>query len=367
MSTISQDVAPSASQTQPMPTALTAEELMSCIQNHKMAVRESREYPHIVSIILKKAVFYDNLWKTMPIMTRGFFINRDTRQVVARGYEKFFNLNETEENTLDVLSKRLRFPVSVHIKENGFIGLVGYDAKTDSLIFASKSVLSPEGDFALLAEASLRNALDKNKKEESLAHLKTLLKESNLCLTMEVISPEHDPHIIEYDQSGVVLLDILHRSPQFVPLDYNETASLGRRLNLPVKKLACTLKTPSDLADFAKANEKSLAKIEGYVLRDADNQQLKIKSPFYIGWKIARSHVARLALERVNKNKRVAPLQQEKLTQYGAGIVAEEIMDFAHWAQRQDAPILSSDIISLRNAYWAEIGHKNNVSVVLEL
>ena len=366
MSATSQNVALSASQAQPMPTALTAGEFMSYIQNPKIVVRESREYPHIVSVVLKRAVFYDNLWKTMPLMTRGFFINRDTRQVVARGYEKFFNFNETEENTLDALGKRLRFPVSVHIKENGFIGLVGYDAKTDSLVFASKSVLSPEGDFALLAETSLRNALDKNKKEESLAHLKALLKESNLCLTMEVISPEHDPHIIEYDKSGVVLLDILHRSPQFVPLDYNETASLGQRLNLPVKKLACTLETPSDLADFAKANEKSLAKIEGYVLRDADNQQLKIKSPFYIGWKIARSHVARLALERVNKNKSLRPLQQEKLAQYGAGIMAEEIMDFADWAQRQDTPMLSSDIISLRRAYWEELGHKNDVSAVPE-
>lgn len=54
---------------------------------------------------------------------RGLFLDGNGN-VVARGFEKFFNLGENEQTTRENIDKRLKFPVRVERKENGFLGLV---------------------------------------------------------------------------------------------------------------------------------------------------------------------------------------------------------------------------------------------------
>lgn len=59
-------------------------------------------------------------------------------KVAARAYDKFFNIGEGEETHMDMLQRRLRFPVIAYVKENGYLGIVSYDEEKDDLLVACK-------------------------------------------------------------------------------------------------------------------------------------------------------------------------------------------------------------------------------------
>lgn len=67
--------------------------------------------------------FKNQRWDEYSSKARGLFLDGNGN-VVARGFEKFFNLGENEQTTRENIDKRLKFPVRVERKENGFLGLV---------------------------------------------------------------------------------------------------------------------------------------------------------------------------------------------------------------------------------------------------
>lgn len=74
------------------------------------------------------------------------YINIPKGKIVARGYTKFFNVNERPETKFDMLQHKLKFPVTAYVKENGFLGLVSYNEIDDSLFVTTKS--NPDGNYA---------------------------------------------------------------------------------------------------------------------------------------------------------------------------------------------------------------------------
>ena len=77
---------------------------------------------------------------------RGLFLNTLTNEIVIRAYDKFFNIGERRDTELAALEQTMTFPVRAWVKENGFLGLVGYDSAAGGLVMASKS--TTEGDYA---------------------------------------------------------------------------------------------------------------------------------------------------------------------------------------------------------------------------
>lgn len=337
-------------------THISPYELDVLARNRSLFVKEFETRPHIVSIGAKKSVFYENTWDSLPVKTRGLFVDRISGAIVARGYEKFFNLGERPESQEAALMDSLVFPVFADVKENGFIGIVGYDTRTDSIMAASKSIISPEGDFArMAAEIFLDNLDEGGGVFGKLDYLKELLRDTKTCVTMEVISPKKDPHIIKYEREHVVLLDILRLSKEFRPLENSAVVELGLSLGLDVKKRAVTLNDRAELADFIKQCAASTGRIEGYVLRDSVNAQFKIKLPYYAAWKVLRSRVAKIPqtlpchMDLLYKNTRNA------LSKCGAGAFAEEAEDFLRWATNKPAESLSElPIVALRDEFHAE-------------
>ena len=94
--------------------------------------------------------------------------------------------------------------MSAHIIEGAilFLGLLGYDEETDDFVIASKSTTT--GDYAGYFKNLLFDKI--NGKEED---LKRYLRDTNTCMAFEVIDIKNDPHIIEYDDSEVILLDVI--------------------------------------------------------------------------------------------------------------------------------------------------------------
>jgi len=93
-----------------------------------------KTYDHIDSYSFSRKAVYDKSWESVTIKTRGLFVNNKTNKLVARGYEKFFNLGE---RGLELTS--LTYPVQVFTKENVFLGLLSYVLDNDKLFITSKT------------------------------------------------------------------------------------------------------------------------------------------------------------------------------------------------------------------------------------
>ena len=74
-----------------------------------------KQYGKISSFNFSRKVFQTGKWNELSKIARGLFLDNETGQIVARGYEKFFNYKENNFNTDDFLQNNLNFPVSVYL------------------------------------------------------------------------------------------------------------------------------------------------------------------------------------------------------------------------------------------------------------
>ena len=241
----------------------------------------------IVSYNFTRDAFHKKAWNDLTITARGLFVDSNNATVVARSYPKFFAIDETEETKLSNLKKKLVFPVKAYRKENGFLGIVSYDKYNDDLFIASKS--TNEGPYKEYFKNILLEAIG-DKKEE----LKSICKIENESFIFECIDPINDPHIIEYKEPHVVLLDVVENDLTNTFKNYMYIKSMAERLNIPCKKLDIELKTFDEFKQFianveADQYPHKLTDIEGWVFVDAIRYMVKYKTPYYTFWKKIRS------------------------------------------------------------------------------
>ena len=97
--------------------------------------------------------FREHRWTDRTINARGLFVGGNG-QVVQRGFEKFFAVDETEETSFVQVVNHAQehpesLPVRVERKENGFLGLVGAAGTPGLFRFWSKS---GQTDYSALIE-----------------------------------------------------------------------------------------------------------------------------------------------------------------------------------------------------------------------
>ena len=250
--------------------------------------------PWVSSLSFTRDVFFDKKWDDVVVKARGLFFNNQTREVVARGYEKFFNIGERPETELSSLEKTLVFPVVGYLKENGFLGNLGYDAAKDELMWASKS--TTKGDFA----AWFKEIFESSVSAERAEAIKRYLRDAEASLVFEVIDPVRDPHMIDYPQAKLVLLDIFHRSEDGRKLAYEELVKTAKVFGLEPKQRMFEFKTMDALRGWMRRAHADLSyrhsgnDIEGVVFEDVQGAQTKCKLPHYGFWKSMRSRKDRL-------------------------------------------------------------------------
>lgn len=296
-------------------------DFVEALRNNRL-IRE-KQFGDISSFNFTKQAFFSGIWDNMSQKARGLYINTKTNEVVARGFDKFFNIGERPHTDIDDLARDFQYPVEVYLKENGFLGLVGYDSASDTLIITSKSNL--EGTYAgyvkdnLLAKVGA-NGIDKIKK---------YVKDNKCTLALEVCDKINDPHIIEYPDSDVYLLAIINNDIIYRDKDYSVVVDVAKELGLNYKKKVATLLTQNDFYQFiAKDFGKN---IEGFVFEDLTGYMVKYKTPYYNYWKHKRSIV-----------------QCKK-----PNLVDDSDTLFYDWFLQSDFD-KETDIITLRNAYLKE-------------
>ena len=294
-----------------------------------------RTFGNISSFNFSKNTFWDKKWDEDNVLARGLFVNTVTEEIVARSYNKFFNVGEVETTKLENLQLTLQFPVKVYTKPNGYLGITGYDSESDKLIIASKSSL--EGPFQKWFEDLLLDGLGSNIDE-----YKQLLDERKLSGIFEVIDPVNDPHIVEYKSTELILLDLVNRSEIYSKLPWSETRVIANRFGFACKERVEVINNWQDFYDWYMATMKEdITNQEGYVIEDASGFMTKIKLPWYSMWKKFRTIKDVLSRKGNNQVK-------------GGLVTTPEENRILNWMKSLPKDDLQTDIISLRKRYYRE-------------
>jgi hypothetical protein len=324
------------------PEARMDADLLAGLRRHPLVrERRSKTLPHISSLNFTKEAFWTAAWDRMTTHARGLFVD-DEGRIAARAYEKFFNVGERPETQPEALSN-LAFPVRAYVKENGFLGILGYDARTDALLFCSKSAV--EGPFASI----FRETFEAFVRPETTDRLRRYLRDTGSAMVFEVVDPARDPHIIAYDGPRLVLLDVVRRASAFARLPYDDLRTLGERIGVPVKEAAMTFQEPKGMLRFLGTIQGDRAwrwkgrAVEGFVLEDAAGFQVKVKSAEYAFWKEIRSQKDRIVSAReAGRAPNLRPMDDP------------EGQAFLAWALKQPTAALKRDVIFLRQAFQAD-------------
>ncbi len=257
---------------------------------------QEKKFGNISSFNFTKSAFYEKAWDEQTVKARGFFIDTERQRIVARAYEKFFNINEMPETKLDMLQYKLSFPVTAYVKENGFLGIVSWNPETGGLFVTSKS--DPTGEFSAWLYSMMLDTLS----QETLDAIRDYARDNSVSFVFECVDMVHDPHVIEYPESRLYLLDIIYNDVSFRKLSYKQTAELAERFGLRCKEKAFVIDTWPEFFDwyYDVLNEDYLYNgrhIEGFVVEDQTGYMVKLKLSYYHFWK----HLRGVAHETIRK------------------------------------------------------------------
>ncbi|MEI0702614.1 RNA ligase [Brachyspira intermedia] len=252
-------------------------------------------YDTVYSTNFSDRVFYKRLWNEQTIKARGLYRYNETNEIAGRSYDKFFNYDEVKETKLKALQNNIKFPVSVYKKYNGYLFLVFLDKTRDELIFATKSSIGTA--MASWAESLLT--------EENKNFIKEYCKKNNTTFVFECIHLKDSAHPIVYDESFLILLDIIYNEESFRKLSYEELSSKEITEQFKVKERIEIFEAPKSSIskdEYNKYIEQMIHKYvddfsidyEGVVFEDANGFMVKVKCPFYIIKKALRAESMRL-------------------------------------------------------------------------
>jgi predicted kinase len=296
---------------------------------------DEKSFGDLSSFNFTRDAFNNSRWNSLTVLARGLYVDIRALKIVARGYDKFFNIDENRLTYLGNLKERLKFPLTVYKKENGFLVLIS--VYKDELFVTTKS--NPEGKMAEIA----RELVGKMLSAEAAAELKNYLCQNNCTLLCEGICPTEDPHIISYERDDLIMLDLVKNDLVYEKKPFSELKKLSEKIGLKCKvQEQFNLTSFDEFCGFYKkySEDISASKEEGFVIEDSSGFQVKLKTFYYRYWKQMRTVVGRFRKGESFKNS---------LPKGGA--------DFGHWLQSKNPEELPVDIISIRDIYMKETGN----------
>mgnify|MGYP002524272117 FL=1 len=249
---------------------------------------QEKKFGNISSFNFTNKAFYDKVWDEQTTKARGLYLDTFKGKVAARAYEKFFNINERPETKFDMLQHKLQFPVTAYVKENGYLGIVSYDEYNDDLFIASKSTI--DSQFAEWLKEAIYNQITEENREK----MKQYAKDNNVSFVFENVDMKNDPHIIEYPESKLYLLDIVYNQMDFAKYDYETMCDIAHQFGLTPKEKAFEIANWQDFYDWyydilEEDYEYNGRKIEGFVIEDSVGYMTKLKLTYYNFWKFMRA------------------------------------------------------------------------------
>lgn len=249
---------------------------------------QEKKFGNISSFNFTNKAFYDKVWDEQTTKARGLYIDTKKGKVAARAYDKFFNINERPETKFDMLQYKLQFPVTAYVKENGFLGIVSYNEYEDELFIATKSTI--DSQFSQWFKDMLYSKIS----SDNLEKMKKFIKENDVSFVFECVDMKNDPHIIEYPESSLFLLDIVKNNMDFEKYSYETMVDIANQFGIIPKEKAIEISTWQEFFDWyydvlLDDYEYNGRKIEGFVIEDSVGYMTKLKLTYYNFWKFMRS------------------------------------------------------------------------------
>jgi len=297
-------------------------------------------------------------------------------EIVARGFHKFFNLNEREETQLRNLTEdKIKYPLIVEEKSNGYLGLISVYEKDGKLKWFISSKTAPLGEYAEHFKKMILPFIEENEE------LKKYIYDRKITLLFEVVDPQWDPHIEKYDHSLIVFLNVVKNIIDFEldPEAYSDCQKiLGidssgfrefdeiilRSKIVPNEKIN-SYKELVEFIDSVNSIDKfSKDGIEGYVFIDSDPVSpfmFKLKSDWYKFWKYMRTLKDQAAkLQNLMRDGK-AEVVRNRINEKKKNLNSYEDNKFWNWMTSKIYPELdpnydfSKSIIEIREMFLEEI------------
>lgn len=198
------------------------------------------------------AVQYDRVWNDATLQCRGLIVHRETGEVIARPWKKFFNYGEHD------IELKMDTPVRVFDKIDGSLGICYPTSDDPGWAIATRG--SFESEQALRGTEMLRRAW-----------LHRWVPHQEFTYLFEIIYPENRIVVDYKARSEIVLLDVLETHTGESVVDYNWA---------PIPEPWVDELDVNTLGEALKLTPRSNA--EGIVLRFADGLMLKMKQEDYI-------------------------------------------------------------------------------------
>lgn len=249
-----------------------AEQLNKIINTSGIYIKELQD--NILSVNFSRAVFESGAWNDMTTKARGLFIDKHSGQVVARSYDKFFNMGEMPETEPENLAKSLTFPVKLREKSDGFLGIV--TMFNGNVKFFTKTTDCGE-HIPLFKECW---GLLKERTKHDLINI---MVKHNCSIVFEVLHHK-DPHIVPYKKDCLYLLDFVENN---INTNYLDIEYKSNDANLIEPKVLGVANDFNELMAMLNKISKVL-KFEGVVCRDAKDFMFKFKTDWFNTWKKRR-------------------------------------------------------------------------------
>lgn len=285
-------------------------------------VREKDLGNGVHSFNYSNKAFFEGHWDNVTERARGFFVNTNTEQVVARSFDKFFAVDERPETSMDALKDTLAFPVVAYRKENGFLGICSYrEGECNNLFLASKS--TNQGEYA----DYFRTIFNDTMSAYMQLQFAEILRRMNCSAIFEVIDPIHDPHIVEYKKSKLVLLALIKNDYEYCSYSYWMVQAIARIYGFECKKCETILHSWEEFVEFYNKAKQEIC-IEGYVFEDNKGFMLKLKTNWYKYWKRIRS-----VIQAINKGKAPSMIRQKYRISFEDNTLMDFLYDYVFEAQ----------------------------------
>ena len=201
---------------------------------------------------------------------------------------------EYMDMTIYQAKDKIKFPVSLYKKENGYLGIVSWDHKKGTFFISSKS--TNLGDYALHFKEMFMKWYNKQKVEIK-ENIKKVVQD-NQSMIFEVIDEEFDPHIIHNACiKQFVLLDIVKNDFSETYWDYDSLRDFAIKNTLLCKAKIIDIDDFGHLEYFLgmykdfSLDEEPNGCFEGFVIQGADGFRLKFKTAYYCFWKSLRNRL----------------------------------------------------------------------------
>ncbi|OAX33523.1 hypothetical protein K503DRAFT_804308 [Rhizopogon vinicolor AM-OR11-026] len=225
---------------------------------------------------------YYDVPSPFPTLARGLFSREipsgddqqgeQTYQIVARGYDKFFNIGEVPWTDWSSLSHHTGPTYTLSLKSNGCIIFIA-PISNSKLIVASKHALGPQGVAETHSEVGHRwlkkHLADKGKTEEQLA---ADLWEKSWTAVAELCDDSFEEHVLPYssEKSGLHLHGINKTTKGFHTMPTETVDAFAEEWGF-IKTPTITFDSIPDVKlftdDIAKTGKWNGEALEGFVVR----------------------------------------------------------------------------------------------------